>query len=76
MGSCGSGWEVCYCWSSSSFTYWSYTSPDNVICNITVYADDTTLYFRYDQAADLQQQLRLVSELKSELQDTVDCGRK
>ena len=27
--------------------------PDDVICNIGIYADDTTLYFKYDQASDL-----------------------
>ena len=27
--------------------------PDDVICNITIYADDTTLYSKCDQASDL-----------------------
>ena len=27
--------------------------PDDVICNIAIYADDTTLYFKCDQASDL-----------------------
>ena len=27
--------------------------PDNVICNIAIYADDTTLYSNCDQASDL-----------------------
>ena len=27
--------------------------PDDVICNIGIYADDTTLYCKYDQASDL-----------------------
>ena len=27
--------------------------PDDVICNIAIYADDTTLYSRCDQASDL-----------------------
>ena len=31
--------------------------PDDVICNITIYADNTTLYSKYDQASDLWQQL-------------------
>ena len=26
---------------------------DDVICNITIYADDTTLYSKWDQASDL-----------------------
>ena len=33
--------------------------PDNVICNIAIYADDTTLYSKCDQACDLWQQLEL-----------------
>ena len=27
--------------------------PDDVICNIAIYADDTTLYSKSDQASDL-----------------------
>ena len=50
--------------------------PDNVICNIAIYADDTTLYSKCDQASDLWQQLELASELESDLQDTLDWGRK
>ena len=49
--------------------------PD-VICNIAIYADDTTLYSKPDQASDLWQQLELDSELESDLQDTVDWGKK
>ena len=48
----------------------------DVICDIAIYADDTTLYSKCDQASDLWQQLELASELESELQDTVDWGRK
>ena len=43
---------------------------DNVICNIAIYADDTTLYSKCDQASDLWQQLELASELESNLRDT------
>ena len=50
--------------------------PDDVICNIAIYADDTTFYSKYDQASDLWQQLELASELESDLRDTVDWGRK
>ena len=50
--------------------------PDDVICNIAIYADDTTLHSKCDQASDLWQQLELASELESDLQDTVDWGRK
>ena len=45
--------------------------PDNVICNITIYADDTTLYYKCDQASDMWQQLQLAFELESDLQDNV-----
>ena len=31
--------------------------PDDVICNIAIYADDTTLYSKRDQASDLWQPL-------------------
>ena len=41
-----------------------------------MYADDTTRYSKCDSAADLWQQLELASELESDLQDTVDWGRK
>ena len=50
--------------------------PNDVICNIAIYADDTTLYSKCDQASDLWQQLELASKLKSDLQDTVDWGKK
>ena len=45
----------------------------DVICNTAIYADDTTFYSKYDQAADLWQQLELASELESDLQDS-DTG--
>ena len=35
--------------------------PDDVICNIAIYADDTTLYSKCDQASDLWQQLEFAS---------------
>ena len=50
--------------------------PDDVICNIAIYADDTTLYSKCNQASDLWQQLEQASELESDLRDTVDWGRK
>ena len=49
--------------------------PDDVICNIVIYAVDTTLYSICDQTSDLWQELELASELESDL-DTVDWGRK
>ena len=50
--------------------------PDDVICDIAIYADDTTLCSKCDRASDLWQQLELASELESDLQDTVDLGKK
>ena len=46
--------------------------PDDVICDIAICADDTTLYSKCDRASDLWQQVKLVSELESDLRDTVD----
>ena len=43
---------------------------DNVICDIAIYAGDTTLYSKYDQASYLWQQL------ESDLQDIVGWGKK
>ena len=37
--------------------------PDDVICDIAIYTDDTTLYSNCDQAPDLWQQLELASDL-------------
>ena len=45
---------------------------DGVICNIAIYADDTTLYSKYDLTSDLWQQLQLTSELESHLRETVN----
>ena len=50
--------------------------PDDVICDIAIYADDTTLYSKCDRASDLWQHFKLASELESDLRDTVDWGRK
>ena len=47
-----------------------------IICNIAIYADDTTLYSKCDQASDLWQQFELASELESDLRDTVDWHKK
>ena len=49
--------------------------PD-VICDIAIYADDTTLYSRCDRASDLWQQFELASELESDLRETVNWGKK
>ena len=50
--------------------------PDDVICKIAIYADDTTLYSKCDQASDLWQQLELACVIEFDLWDTVDWGRK
>ena len=50
--------------------------PDNVICDIAIYEDNTTLCSKCDQASDPRQQLELASELEYNLVDTVDWGRK
>ena len=50
--------------------------PDDVICNIAIYVDDTTLYWKGTQVSDLWEQLDLTSELESDLQDNVKLGRK
>ena len=50
--------------------------PDDVICNVAIYTDDTTLYSKCDQASNPWQQLELASELGSDLRDIVDWGKK
>ena len=49
------------------FLLYNNNLPDDVICDIAIYADDTTLYSKCDQEFDLWQQLELVSELESDL---------
>ena len=48
--------------------------PDDVICNIAIYANETTLHSKCDQASDLSQQFELASKYEPDLQDTVDWG--
>ena len=48
----------------------------DAVCNIAIYADDTTLFSKCDQVSDLWQLLEVDSELESDLGDTVDWGRK
>ena len=61
---------------SSLFLLYINDLPDDVIYNIAIYADDTTLYSKCDQPFDLWQQLELASELESDLRDTAGWGRK
>ena len=58
------------------FLLYIHDLSDDVICNIVIYADDTTLCSKCDQASDLWQQLELASELESDLRGTVDWGKK
>ena len=48
----------------------------DVICDMAIYTDDTTLYSKCDKVSNLWQKLELTSELESDLQETVDWGRK
>ena len=48
---------------------------DDVICNTATHAD-TTLYSKREQKSCLWQQVMLSSELESDLQGTIDWGRK
>ena len=50
--------------------------PGNIICDVAISADDTTLYSKCDWAYDLWQQPELASELESDLRDTVNWGKK
>ena len=50
--------------------------PDDFVCDIANYADDTTVYSKCDEASDMWQHLELASELESDLRDTVDWGKK
>ena len=50
--------------------------PDNVLCDIAVYTNDTTLYSKCDQASDLCQLLEFASQLESDLGDTMAWGKK
>ena len=58
------------------FLLYIYDLPNDVICNITIYVDDTTLYSKYDKGSYLWKQLELASELESDLQHTVGWDRK
>ena len=48
----------------------------SVICDINIYADDSTFYSKCDQASDLWQQLEFAFKLESDLRDTVDWAKK
>ena len=50
--------------------------PDDIICNIAISTDDTTLYPKCDYVCDLWQQLELAFELESDLRGAMDWDRK
>ena len=50
--------------------------PDDIIGNIAIYGNDTTLFSKCDQGSDLWQQLELASELESDLRNNVDWEKK
>ena len=52
---------------STLFLLYTNDLADYAICNIAIYADDTTRYSKCDKASDLWQQLELASELESDL---------
>ena len=60
----------------SYYTLMTFLMMLPVILLSTIYADDTILYSKCEQASDLWQQLALASELESDLHDTVDWGRR
>ena len=50
--------------------------PDDVTCDISIYADDTALCSKCDYGSDQWQQLEVASKLESDLRDMVDWSRK
>ena len=47
--------------------------PHDFVCDVAIYADDTYLYSKCDQASDLWQQLKLASKLESGLGQEQAC---
>ena len=68
------GVPQCSILGSTHFLLYINDLPHDVICNIAIYADDTTLCCKCDQASDLWQQLELAFALESGLRDTVEWG--
>ena len=87
MASSGAGWKLfeeitSSCWCSSRLHSCLYFFPTlhydlhDVIRNIAIYTNDTTLYSKCDQVSGSWQLLELASQLKSDLRDMTDCCRK
>ena len=49
------------------FLHYIYDLPDDVVCDIAIYADDTTLCSKSNQASDLWEQLELTFQLEFDL---------
>ena len=58
------------------FLLYIYDLPHNFIRDFDIYADDTTLFSKRDQASNLWEQLKSATELESDLSDTVDWATK
>ena len=56
---------------SSLFLRYINDLPDDIVCNIAIYTDDSKLCSKCDQTSDLWQQLELASELESYQRDTL-----
>ena len=52
---------------STLFLLYINDHSNEVVCNIAIYADNTTLYSKYHQVPDMWQQLELASKLESDL---------
>ena len=58
------------------FLLYIYDLPHYFIRDFDIYADDTTLFSKRDQASNLWEQLKSATELESDLSDTVDWATK
>ena len=61
---------------TSYYTLMTFLMMSFVICVIAIYADNSTLHSKFDQASDLWQQLELASGFESELRDYCGQGRE
>ena len=50
--------------------------PDDKLCKIAIYADDTTIYSSCDKASDDWQQLCMSADVEYDLRDVVDWGKR